>query len=955
MGLYVPFMRRILSRLNVHCRIMLVFLLVFSGCRVRNVSAVWCGQFEEALSCFLEGVPENGSFARRLKKLSRPFDPFTLLSGLGTEGLGLMMTCGVIRTTLLLLSLVVLLPADNASAASRVALVIGNAQYAHAPKLNNPRNDARDVGAALGRMGFTVTRVENADRPAMWRALQEFSGAAAASDTAVVFYAGHGIEVDQRNFLVPVDARLASDWDVEREAVPLDLLMRAVERAKRLRVVILDACRDNPFSESMQRAGATRSIGRGLAPVEPSGGTLVAYAAKGGTPAADGQGPNSPYSAALLRFLEEPGLDVGKMFRKVHDAVLASTGGVQEPFVYGSLSGEDTYLGPPPGGISAATSAGAPVAGEPPSDDATNGRLEAERLAVERTFWESIKNSDHPADFLAYKEKFPGGTYEALADNRLNRLSGSPESSEDQVAAIPATPEQATPPASGVAPPSAPAVVAKPELNRSERRQVQEGLASLGFNPGFADGMFGPKTQAALLLWQKANGFVATGSLTPDQATILRSAGEKALGETTNDERQQPLGGNARDAARAIATVQNAVERKVLHSGHAAEALSAIASAQAKVGALQDARTTIAKALRAMNEVEEPRNRAHAFASIAVAQAQVGAARDAEKSISAALAAARRIQDAGEREFALLDIAKSQAGAGMIREALATAAEMEDSDWVGYALASIAKAEVEAGRIRDAVVTAEGMEDVVEQSDAFRWIAGALAEAGQFQEAVAIAQKAGNFPRQAGAFVSIAKAQAVAGMFSEALATVRKIQFSYYRDQARALSAIALAQARAGKITNSLANFRSALEAAERENNEFFPEQSRAFSEVALAQAQAGQVRNADRTFARALQVTEEIEDDDARSEAFGFIAAAQAKAGRRAEAARSFARALEIAREIDNDFTRADVLLAVASAQAEAGNVHDAAETADRTELEKVSLWAFAEFMSALAEHARN
>ena len=439
-----------------------------------------------------------------------------------------------VPTALVLLSVLI----TTATAGERVALVIGNAQYAHAPKLNNPLNDARDIGAAFDRMGFTVTRVENADRTAMWRSLREFSRAAAASDTAVVFYAGHGIEVDQRNFLVPVDARLASDWDVEREAVPLDLLMRAVESAKRLRVVILDACRDNPFSESMQRAGTTRSFGRGLAPVEPSGGTLVAYAAKGGTPAADGEGLNSPYSAALLRYLEEPGLDVGKMFRKVHDAVLASTGGVQEPFVYGALSGEDTYLGPPPGVISAATSAGAPAAGESPSDDATNGRLEAERLAVERTFWESIKNSDNPADFLAYKETFPGGTYEALADNRLNRLSGSPESSGGQVAAIPATPEQATPPASSAEPSSVPAVEAAElalGLKRPEQRRIQSGLASLGFDPGPEDGMFGKQTRAAIRQMQASRGMEATGFLDVELAKELLAAAEAEVAK-----RQRP-------------------------------------------------------------------------------------------------------------------------------------------------------------------------------------------------------------------------------------------------------------------------------------------------------------------------------------------------------------------------------------------------------------------------------
>ena len=164
----------------------------------------------------------------------------------------------------------------------------------------------------------------------------------------MVYYAGHGIEVDQRNYLVPVDAELGSDHDVEYETVPLDLVVRAAERASGLRLVILDACRDNPFAASMRRAGTTRSIGRGLARVEPAGSTLVAYAAKGGTVAADGDGRNSPYTEALLAHLEEPGLEVGMMFRRVRDAVLASTRRRQEPFVYGSLSSEMVYLKAPP-------------------------------------------------------------------------------------------------------------------------------------------------------------------------------------------------------------------------------------------------------------------------------------------------------------------------------------------------------------------------------------------------------------------------------------------------------------------------------------------------------------------------------------------------------------------------------------------------------------------------------
>ena len=234
--------------------------------------------------------------------------------------------------------------APPALAGQRVALVIGNASYAHAPSLANPLNDANDMGAALERLGFAVTRMDNADQVELRRGLQQFSLAASASEMAVVFYAGHGIEVDKRNFLIPVDARLLNDADVEFETVPPELLSRAVDRAKGLRLIILDACRDNPFAVAMQRSGAARLIGRGLASVEPSGETLVAYAAKEGTVAPDGEGRNSPYTTVLLAHLEQPGLEPGLMFRKVRDAILASTGGRQEPFVYGSLSSEEAYL-----------------------------------------------------------------------------------------------------------------------------------------------------------------------------------------------------------------------------------------------------------------------------------------------------------------------------------------------------------------------------------------------------------------------------------------------------------------------------------------------------------------------------------------------------------------------------------------------------------------------------------
>ena len=162
-----------------------------------------------------------------------------------------------------------LVQALPAAAAERVALVIGNNAYRHAPDLVNPLNDAADIAAALGRLGFSVTALSDADKQTLERGLQGFSRQASGAEIAAVFYAGHGIEIDERNFLVPVDARLRTDTDIKYEAVPLDLVMDTVAGASRLRLVVLDACRENPFRNSMQRTGATRSLGRGLAHVEP--------------------------------------------------------------------------------------------------------------------------------------------------------------------------------------------------------------------------------------------------------------------------------------------------------------------------------------------------------------------------------------------------------------------------------------------------------------------------------------------------------------------------------------------------------------------------------------------------------------------------------------------------------------------------------------------------------------
>jgi uncharacterized caspase-like protein len=242
----------------------------------------------------------------------------------------------------------VLAAATNALADKRVALVLGVSNYQSVARLANPDNDAAAISDVFKQMGFDVVELRrDLGVSEMRRAVRDFAAVAADSDMAVVYYAGHGIEVNGVNFLVPADARLRSDFDVEDEAVPLDRILQAINPAKRLRLVILDACRDNPFAERMTRSVATRSMGHGLAKIEPAtADTLIAFAAKAGAVAGDGDGAHSPFATALLNHLATPGLDLRLTLGRVRDEVLKSTGRRQEPFVYGSLGGDTVALVP---------------------------------------------------------------------------------------------------------------------------------------------------------------------------------------------------------------------------------------------------------------------------------------------------------------------------------------------------------------------------------------------------------------------------------------------------------------------------------------------------------------------------------------------------------------------------------------------------------------------------------
>jgi uncharacterized caspase-like protein len=231
---------------------------------------------------------------------------------------------------------------------TRVALVIGNAAYQSVAHLPNATNDAELTARALREAGFSdVTVAKDLDRAGMVAALQDFGAKADKADWAFVYYAGHGIEMGGRNFLIPVDAKLRQERHIEDEAIALDRILASAQGARTIRLIVLDACRDNPFATQMEASGATRSIGRGLARVETSGATLVLFAAREGTTAADGDGTNSPFATAFANRIVEPGVEISLTLRRLSADVLKATGNIQEPVQYGRLPEQEVYFIPP--------------------------------------------------------------------------------------------------------------------------------------------------------------------------------------------------------------------------------------------------------------------------------------------------------------------------------------------------------------------------------------------------------------------------------------------------------------------------------------------------------------------------------------------------------------------------------------------------------------------------------
>jgi tetratricopeptide (TPR) repeat protein len=228
----------------------------------------------------------------------------------------------------------------------KVALIVGNGAYKNVEPLGNPPRDAKLLASTFRELGFaTVTLAPDLTRDKFFAALHEFGIEAEKADWAVVYYAGHGMEIGGVNYLIPIDATLAADHDAESQAVALDQVIAAVTGARKLRLVMLDACRDNPFEKTMQRTMALKLVSKGFSNIEPEAGFMVVYAAKHGETALDGDSDNSPFATALARDIKAPQVEIRKLFDIVRDDVWKATKRAQQPFTYGSPPGrEDFYF-----------------------------------------------------------------------------------------------------------------------------------------------------------------------------------------------------------------------------------------------------------------------------------------------------------------------------------------------------------------------------------------------------------------------------------------------------------------------------------------------------------------------------------------------------------------------------------------------------------------------------------
>src|SRR5271167_2827596 len=336
------------------------------------------------------------------------------------------------RFLIIALSIIGMLASANAAKADRrVAFVVGNGAYRNVPQLPNPAVDAQAMARVLRNVGFDVVEGSNLTRDKMTEKLLDFGKRAENADVALFFYAGHGIAINGTNYLLPVDADLKSEMDVKLgAAINIDLTLEQTMSDAKVKLVFLDACRDNPFAAKIKSNSATRSVSvqQGLAEMKSGEGTLIAFATGPGQTALDGEaGTNSPFTRALVAHITQPGIEIQQAMTEVRAQVNEETSKNQLPWGHTNLIGS-VYLSPaaaPPASATAAVPpAPAPVASAAGGTD------------VELEFWRSVKESNKPEELNAYLTTYPNGQFKSLALARIAALENGPSTTTRNLTAV---------------------------------------------------------------------------------------------------------------------------------------------------------------------------------------------------------------------------------------------------------------------------------------------------------------------------------------------------------------------------------------------------------------------------------------------------------------------------------------------------------------------------------------
>jgi hypothetical protein len=399
-----------------------------------------------------------------------------------------------------------LVSANAALADKRVAFVVGNGAYKNVAPLPNPAVDARSMARVLRNVGFDVVEGANLTRDKMTERLLEFGKKAEGADVALFFYAGHGIAINGTNYLLPVDADLKSEMDVKLgAAINIDVTLEQTMGDAKVKLVFLDACRDNPFAAKIRSAKATRSVNvqTGLAEMKSGEGTLIAFATGPGQTALDGeQGTNSPFTRALMANIASPGVEIQQAMTKVRAQVNEETNKSQLPWGHTNLIGS-VYLN------QAAAPAGA-KAEAPNTPTVATGPVSE----VELEFWRSVKESNKPEELNAYLTNYPNGTFKSIALARIASLQDGPSTATRNLTTgiDPATfteeANQTTEDQIG--------------LDKNQRRDVQRRLNGLGFDTKVT-GKFDDNTRSVITRWQAARGYPTSGFLNKMQHKALQS------------------------------------------------------------------------------------------------------------------------------------------------------------------------------------------------------------------------------------------------------------------------------------------------------------------------------------------------------------------------------------------------------------------------------------------------